>query len=157
MKIWEFLRELAFFYPMQTSNEKDREKIFSSYVDNLEGIAITNKCDYDWKKVLQCIQRTYTYSKFPPLADIIKFLPECRIIKPYTPCKDEGSLIVITMPNGNTYQFTVCNWGKSLSQYQEEWKLKYKPDEYAQIKIKQYPAGTVIIGDTVILPEEENS
>ena len=153
MKIWEFLRELAFFYPMEKKEDKDKEKIYSSYVDNLEGIAISNKCEYDWKKVLQCIQRTYTYAKFPPLADIIKFLPECRIEKAYKPCKDEGSLIVITMPNGKKYQFTVCSWGKSLDRYKEEWQLKYKPEEYEKIKIEQYPAGTVIIGDTIFLPD----
>ncbi|MBQ2219522.1 MAG: hypothetical protein II417_01850 [Elusimicrobia bacterium] len=75
MKIWDFIEELDFFYPQNLMDE-EKKRLYSSYVENLEGIVISNKCEYDWKKVLQAIQRTYTYSKFPPLADIIKVLPE---------------------------------------------------------------------------------
>lgn len=148
MKLWEFIRELAFFFPLN-GTEEHQNKIFDSYVENLEGIAISNHCEYDWKKVLQTIQRTYTYSKFPPLADIIKFLPECKVFKPYKPCKDEGSLIVLTLPNGIKYNFTVSAIGKPLAKIKEELRLKYKPEEYKKCKFEYYPAGTIIIGETI--------
>ena len=146
MQIWEFVRELAFFFPL-SGTEEHKNKIFDSYVENLEGICITNKCEYDWKKVLQAIQKTYTYSKFPPLADIIKCLPEGKIYKTYTPCKDEGSLIVVTLPNNKKYYFTARGIGRTLQSYKEEITLKY-----GDCQIETYPAGTVVIGNNIVLP-----
>lgn len=146
MKIWEFLEELAFFYPPNLKDE-EKKRLYSSYVENLEGIVISNKCEYDWKNVLQAIQRTYTYSKFPPLADIIKVLPECKKAKPYQECADEGTLIVITLPTGVRYDFTVTSIGRTLSSIKEEIK-----DKYGDCEVQTYPKGTVIIGNTVILP-----
>ena len=146
MKIWEFVKELAIFFPL-TGTEEHQNKIFDSYVENLEGIAITNHCDYDWKKVLQTIQRTYTYSKFPPLADIIKVLPECKIYKPYIECADEGDLIVVTLPNGMIYTFTVCASGRNIDTISEELKFKF-----GTFEMKQYPKGTVMIGKEIVLP-----
>ena len=138
MQIWEFVRELAFFFPL-SGTEEHKNKIFDSYVENLEGICITNKCEYDWKKVLQTIQRTYTYSKFPPLADIIKCLPKGRIYKPYKECVDEGSLIVITLPDGRIYNFTVSGIGRPLSTIKDEILKKHGPCE-----VKTYPKGSVM-------------
>ena len=147
MQIWEFIRELSFFFPL-SGTEEHKNRIFDSYVENLEGIAISNKCDYDWKKVLQAIQRTYTYQKFPSLADVIKCLPEGRIEKPYEACEGEGALVVITLPNGVKYDFTVSGMGRSLGVIKEEIKNKYG----ALPKIETYPIGTVIIGDKIFQP-----
>lgn len=147
MKIWEFVRELASFFPLSGTDET-KNKIFDSYVENLEGIVLTNKCEYDWKKVLQAIQRTYIYSKFPPLADIIKCLPEGRIDKVYEPCENEGSLIVLTLPNGKKHYFTVCGMSKSLREIKEEILFKY--GDYP--KVEMYPKGTVVIGNDIVLP-----
>ena len=144
MQIWEFVRELAFFFPLSGS-EEHQNRIFDSYVENLEGIVISNKCDYDWKKVLQAIQTTYTYQKFPPLADIIKCLPQGKIFKTYKESADEGALIVITLPEGTIYSFTVSGIGKPLSCIKEEIKEKYGTCE-----IKTYPKGTLLIGKEII-------
>ena len=146
MTIWEFLKELEFFYKY-TGSDNDKNRLFSSYVENLEGICISNKCEYDWKKVLQAIQRTYTYQKFPPLADIIKCLPEGKIFKPYRECADEGTLIVITLPTGVIYSFAVSGIGRSFNVIKEEITEKY-----GDCDIKQYPKGSVLIGKQVILP-----
>ena len=146
MQIWEFVRELAEFFPL-TGTEEHQNKIFDSYVENLEGICIKNKCDYDWKKVLRAIQCTYTYSKFPPLADIIKCLPECRMYKPYVESVDEGSLIAITLPNGRIYDFTVCGFGKPIGVIKDEINKKF-----GNCTVKKYPKGTVRIGNDFILP-----
>lgn len=146
MQIWEFVRELAFFFPLSGTDEH-KNRIFDSYVENLEGICISNKCEYDWKKVLQTIQRTYTYQKFPPLADIIKVLPECKIFKPYQECENEGALIVITLPNGMKYDFTVSGIGRHIETIKEEILKKH-----GDCDIKTYPKGTVIIGDKIFTP-----
>lgn len=146
MTIWDFLRELEFFYKY-TGNDNDKNRLFSSYVENLEGICIANKCEYDWKKVLQAIQKTYTYSKFPPLADIIKCLPEGKIYKTYTPCKDEGSLIVLTLPDERKYYFTASAIGRALDKVKEEITLKY-----GDCHVEMYPKGTVVIGNSIVLP-----
>lgn len=146
MTIWDFLRELEFFYKY-TGNDNDKNRLFSSYVENLEGICITNKCEYDWKKVLQAIQKTYTYSKFPPLADIIKCLPEAKVIKSYVPSKDEGNLIVLTLSGGKKYYFTSSAIGRSLDKVKEEITLKY-----GDCQVEKYPKGTVVIGNNIVLP-----
>lgn len=146
MQIWEFVRELAYFFPLNGS-EEHQNKIFDSYVENLEGICIKNKCEYDWKKVIKKIQCTYTYSKFPPLADIIKCLPECKVFKPYIESKDEGALVVITLPDGKFYDFTVCNIGKSLESIRDDINNKF-----GSCKIDTYPKGTVRVGKKLILP-----
>lgn len=146
MQIWEFIRELAFFFPL-SGTEEHKNKIFDSYVENLEGICISHKCEYDWKKVLQAIQRTYTYTKFPPLADIIKVLPECKIFKPYQECKDAGSLIALTLPNGITYDFTISGIGRPLENIKEEIK-----NRYGDCEIKIYPKGTIRIGNKYVSP-----
>ena len=146
MQIWEFVRELAFFFPLSGTDEH-KNKVFDSYVENLEGICITNKCEYDWKKVLQAIQKTYTYSKFPPLADIIKCLPEGKMFKPYQECKDEGSLVLITLPTGIQYNFIVSGIGRSLSTIKQEIV-----DKYGDCKVKIFPKGTMIIGKQIIEP-----
>lgn len=146
MQIWEFVRELAFFFPLSGTDEH-KDRIFDSYVENLEGISISNKCEYDWKKVLQAIQRTYTYSKFPPLADIIKVLPECKIFKPYQECENEGGLVVITLPNGVKYDFIISGIGKPFETIKQEITEKY-----GNCDIQKYPKGTVIIGNQVFTP-----
>lgn len=146
MQIWEFVRELAFFFPLNGTDEA-KNKIFDSYVENLEGIILTNKCEYDWKKVLQAIQQTYTYTKFPPLADIIKCLPEGKIEKVYNPCKNEGSLVVITLPNGYPYVFTIHGNSRPYNEIVDEIKFKY-----GSCKVETYPPGTVMIGKTIVTP-----
>lgn len=147
MQIWEFVRELAFYFPLNGTDEH-KNRIFDSYVENLEGICISNKCEYDWKKVLQALQRTYAFSRFPSLAEIIKCLPEGKIFKPYEECENEGALVVVTLPNGVRYDFTVSGIGRPIENIKEEIKNKY--GKYPGIKT--YPKGTVIIGDKVFTP-----
>ena len=147
MKLWEFIRELAFYFPLSGTDEA-KNKTFDMYVENLEGIAITNKCEYDWKKVLKVIQCTYTFKSFPSLADIIKVLPECRIIKPYKECKGEGSVIILTLPTGSKYLFVVSGIGRPITDIQAEIKEKFGSES----KIEHYPKGTVLIGDEILLP-----
>lgn len=146
MKIWEFLEELDFFFPSNMKDE-NKKRLFSSYVENLEGIAIANKCEYDWKKVLQQIQCTYTYSKFPPLADIIKVLPECIIVKPYIECVGEGSPVVITLPNGVVYNFVISALGRSKETILDEIKTNY-----GYCDVKTHPKGTAVIGTQIVKP-----
>lgn len=146
MKIWDFLGELALFYPLKKEGEA-REKLFSYYVENLEGICITKKEEYDWRKILMAIQRGYKKRDYPLLADIINFLPEGKIEKQYQACRGEGSLIVITLPTGQKYSFTVCGYGRSKDAIVEEIRTKY-----GACDISTYPKGSVLIGNTVVEP-----
>lgn len=146
MQIWEFVKELAFFFPL-TGTDEHKNRIFDSYVENLEGIALSNKCEYDWDKVLKAIQRTYAFSRFPSLAEIIKCLPEGRIYKRYEECEGEGSLVVITLPDGRKYNFTVSGIGRPLSTIKDEILKKYGGCE-----VKTYPKSTVMIGNKIFEP-----
>ena len=144
MQIWEFVRELAFFFPL-SGTEEHKNKIFDSYVENLEGIVISNKCEYDWAKVLKAIQRTHAFSKFPSLAEIIKCLPEGKITKPYQECEGEGSLVVMTLPSGRKYTFTVSAIGRPIGVIKDEITKKY-----GGCKVEIYPAGAVMVGNEII-------
>jgi hypothetical protein len=61
---------------------------------------------------------------------------------------NEGALVVITLPNGVRYDFTVSGIGRPIENIKEEIKNKY--GKYPEIKT--YPKGTVIIGDKVFTP-----
>lgn len=146
MHILDFLTNLELFYKYSGS-EENKIKVFNSYVENLEGICLNNKCDYDWSKVILAIQRGYKKREFPLLADIINFLPEGKIEKQYQPCKGEGSLVIITLPTGQKYSFTVCVYGKSKETIVDEIKTKY-----GICDVNIYPAGSVLIGNKVVEP-----
>ena len=63
MQIWEFIKELAFFFPL-SGTEEHQNRIFDSYVENLEGIAISNKCDYDWKRYYRLYKELILFPNF---------------------------------------------------------------------------------------------
>lgn len=144
MQINKFLSDLELFYPYK-GTEENKIKIFETYQENLEGICISNKCDYDWKKILMAIQRGYKKRDFPLLADIINFMPEGKKEEEYKPCKDEGSLIVVTLPNGTIYPFTVAGIGRNQETIFNEIKNKF-----GTCDIKTYPLNYQIIGTKVV-------
>lgn len=144
MQINKFLSDLELFYPYK-GTEENKIRVFETYQENLEGITLTNKCEYDWKKVLMAIQRGYKKREFPTLADIINFMPEGKIEKEYKPCKDEGSLIVVTLPNGTIYPFTVSGVGNQDKKIIDEIKKKFGTCE-----VKTYPSNFQLIGTKVV-------
>jgi hypothetical protein len=90
-----------------------------------------------------------TYEKkkgFPEPRVLYNYLAQCEI-KHYDISKDEGSLVLITLPTGIQYNFTVSGIGRSLGTIKQEIV-----DKYGDCKIEMFPKGTVIIGNQIIEP-----
>lgn len=145
MKLFEFLRDLEAFYPLNESEEKVNKRL-SSYVDILEGEIIKSGKAYDYEKVLKHIQMNYRYKQFPSLPDILDFI-KVGEIEEVTKCEGEGSLVVVTLPNGYIYPFEVSGIGKPIEYYKDDITRKY-----GKCDIKVYPKGSVLIGREVITP-----
>ena len=54
---------------------------------------------------------------------------------------------MVTLPNNKKYYFTARGIGRTLQSYKEEITLKY-----GDCQIETYPAGTVVIGNNIVLP-----
>lgn len=145
MRLFEFLRDLEAFYPLNESEEKVNKRL-SSYVDILEGEIIKSGKNYDYSKVLKYIQMNYRYKTFPSLPDILDFMKVGEVYE-VVECENEGDLVVITLPNGYMYSFTVHGTGQPLTEIIEKCKRAY-----GDCSIKQYPKGSVLIGKEVFLP-----
>lgn len=142
MNLFEFLRNLEAFYPLNESEDKVNKRL-SSYVDILEGEIVKSGKKYNYDKVLKYIQMNYRYKQFPSLPDILEFMVQGEV-KEIAECKDEGCLVVVTMPNGVKYPFEVAPFGKSV----EEIK-KHVISNYGNVEVRIYPKGTLLIGNEV--------
>lgn len=145
MKLFEFLRDLESFYPLNESEEKVNKRL-SSYVDILEGEILKSGKSYDYAKILKHIQMNYRYKQFPSLPDILDFM-NVGEIRETTTCEDDGCLVVITMPNGVMYPFEIASFGKPIDEVK-----KQIVEKYGNVQVKTYPKGSVLIGKQVILP-----
>lgn len=146
MRIMEFLQQLEDIFPIGVAEEK-KNKRFSLYIDVIEGEIQKNGKEYNLLKVLHYLIKTHQYKSFPAIADIIKALPIGEITQ-YQQCKNDGDLLVVTLPNGYKYEFTVSAIGKSIKELKNSIQRKYGTCEYSF-----YPKKTVIIGDKVFYPE----
>lgn len=104
MKIFDFLRELELFYPMNASEEKTA-KLISSYAEIIQGEMLKTKEKYDFNKVISYIQRNYRYKTFPSLPDILDALPIGIIVEERYSGR-EGEVIKRII-NGIEYEFTI--------------------------------------------------
>lgn len=145
MTIFEFLQELESFFPLNEPEEMVKKRI-SFYADILKSEMAKNNKDYNYRKITQWFLKNYKYKTFPSLANIIEALPNGEVEK-YVPSSDEGSLLVVTLASGFTYEFTVSGIGKSINDLKADIKRKFGDCTY-----KFYPKGTVIIGGKVFMP-----
>ena len=145
MTIFEFLQELECFFPLNEAEEMVKKRI-SFYADILKSEMAKTGKSYDYRKITQWFLKNYKYKTFPSLANIIDALPNGEV-QPYKECKDEGSLLVVTLASGYTYEFTVSGIGKSINDLKSDIKRKFGDCTY-----KFYPKGTVIIGGKVFMP-----
>ncbi|MCM1003608.1 MAG: hypothetical protein NC408_04630 [Candidatus Gastranaerophilales bacterium] len=146
MRIFDFLKQLDEFFPL-SENEDKKNNRFSMYADIIEGEIQKTGKEYDFKKIIQYLVRNYKYKTFPPMPEILDALPFGEIYR-YSKCANEGSLLVVTLPTGYQYEFTVSSIGKPLKQLEDDIKRKFGECTY-----QLYPKGTVIIGGKVYLPE----
>jgi hypothetical protein len=141
MNLFEFLRKLEAFYPLNESQEKVNNRL-SSYVDILEGEIVKRGKRYDYDKILKHIQKTYRYKTFPSLPDLLDFL-NVGEVRESVNCKDEGCLVVIRAEN-HIYSFEIAPFGRKLDD------IKYDAGKrFANAKVEIYPKGSVLIGDKV--------
>lgn len=154
MNLFEFMRSLESFYPLNESQEKVNNRL-SSYVDILEGEIVKSGKKYDFDKILKHIQMNYRYKTFPSLPDILEYM-EQGVIKEVVNCKDEGCLVVVKLPNGRIYTFEVATFGKPLEDIKKHARQKFvSEDDWKQgkdVEVNIYPAGSVLMGDKVYTP-----
>lgn len=144
MRIMDFLQQLETMFPLKEADEK-KQRVFSLYVDVIEGEVVKNGKEYDFQKILHHLIRTHKYKTFPSVADIIEAMPIGEVTQ-YEQCKDEGALLVVTLPSGYQYRFTVSASGKKREAIESDIKRRYGECTY-----QFYPKGTVILsgGDKV--------
>ena len=145
MNLFEFMRSLESFYPLNESQEKVNKRL-SSYVDILEGEIVKSGKKYDYDKVLKYIQMTYRYKTFPSLPDILEFM-EQGIVRETFNCKDEGCLVVLKTGGGHIYSFEISPTGRSLDDIRKDATKRF-----GNVQITTYPAGSVLVGDKVFTP-----
>lgn len=141
-EISEFLFDISQIYPI--SRGLNAEKVLEDTRTYLVGKIYNKTIDYKKAKTLMFDNKELKV--FPKPSVIYDYLAQCEI-KNYANCEDEGALVVITMPNGVMYDFTVTGFGKPLSQIKSEIVEKY-----GNVQVKTYPKGSVLIGKQVILP-----
>ena len=141
-KIAAFLFDIAQTYPIRSG--LNAEQVIEDTRTYLVGKCYNKKFDFDKAKSL--LFDDYKQKSFPLPKEILAYLMQSEI-KNYHECENEGSLIAITLPNGITYDFTVCGFGRPLENIKQEIQNKY-----GDCEIKTYPKGTVRIGNKFILP-----
>ena len=104
MKIFDFLRELELFYPMNESDEKVEKRI-SSYAEIILRETLKTGETYDYEKIIRHIQRNYRYKTFPSLPYILDYLPVGIVIEEHYSGR-EGEVIKRVV-NGYEYEFTI--------------------------------------------------
>lgn len=140
-EIKAFLLKLSYLFPL---DGKRLEPVFETYTDIL--LEKFLKKEYDLKKLTSYIAQNYKFQSFPPVKFILECLPMAEIHH-FNNTANEGEVIIITLPNGIMYSFTVTGFGKDLN------LIRYNLREsYGDCDIKRYPKGTVLVGTTVIEP-----
>lgn len=141
-KMSEFLFDISQTYPIRGG--LNAEKVLEDTRTYLVGKCYKKEFDFDKAKSL--IFDEYKQKTFPLPKEILGYLLQAEV-KSYKECADEGDLIVITLPNGVIYDFTVCASGRNINTITDELKFKY-----GTFEIKQYPKGSVLMGREVVLP-----
>jgi hypothetical protein len=144
MNLQDMLSELLRFYPITNRKDEDIAKDMITYHECiLENVYKSNQ-KYDWEKCLKYILTHRIYKTFPSIPEILEALPYSlkKEKAKSESCADEGFLLVVTLPNGYTYHFTVSSTGKPMSEVKSGLEKKF-----GQCSYKIYPKGTLIIGE----------
>lgn len=139
-----FLIDLSEIFPIEKN--KNIEKVINEYTDYLLQFCLNKQIDF--KKVKFAIYDKNKFNKFPDLTTLKECLQVGEITQ-YQQCKHEGALLVVTLPNGYKYEFTVSAIGKSIKEMKKSLKRRY-----GDCTIQFHPKGTVIIGDKIFQPEQ---
>lgn len=140
-KIKDFLVKLNYLFPLEG---KRIETVFETYTDILLEHCLRK--EYDFKKLLSRSVQEWKLTRYPTVKFIIEQLPYAEVVRYYSPAPDEGSLIVLKLPNGFAYTFTATNYAKSLKELMADCTKRY-----GECEIKIYPKGTIMIGNKKII------
>lgn len=139
MNISEFLYDISQTYPV--SRGVNAEKVLEDARTYLVGKLYKKVIDFDRAKTL--IFDNYDKKTFPEPKVLLGYLNQCEL-KNYTTTGDDGSLVVMTLPNGVMYSFEIAPFGKSPEDLKKE--ITYK---YGNVQVRTYPKGSVLIGKEV--------
>ncbi len=141
-KISEFLFDIAQTFPIYRSGSI--ETVIEDVRTYLVGYLYDKEIDFSRAKKL--IFDKHEKTTFPTPHELLDALMKSEIVHVKS-SEDYEKVVVLTLPNGYKYVFTLCNTGKTLDEIKEECTHKY-----GECKFKTYPKGTVLIGDKVVLP-----
>lgn len=159
-KAYQFVSKLFATYNYNGSQWEVDAQMDSYYNCLLTTEAETGK-EYDYDRLYSLIEREYKYKTVPGKKEIISWQKRC--VKHNYNTSDNGALMVVKCYRAGTdghYELKeIRNYivhnseykGKDVQQISKELRRRY--DEVA---FKQYPAGSVLVGNTVFYPEDEN-
>lgn len=135
----QFLVDTAQIFPVQATRDKNR--LWDLASNYLWARIYKKEINYD-KALSWLIDNLKKNSYFPDITTIAESLKYGEVKPICESCADEGSLLVVTLPNGYTYHFTVSSTGKPMSEVKSGLEQKF-----GQCTYKIYPKGTLIIGE----------
>lgn len=135
----DFLIDISEIYPI--SAKLNYEKVIEQYADYLLEFCINKQIDY--KKAKHHIFDNYHYRNFPDMQTFKESLFVAEVTQ-YQQCKNEGALLVVTLPNGYQYRFTVSAIGNN-----QETIKKDVEKRFGNCNWQLYSKGTVIIDEKV--------
>ena len=141
-----FLEDLSVFFPI--SSTRNKSEVIEHYAKYL--LKYCEKKNFKFSQVKKYIIENYTKTNFPEVTFIRNSLPQGEI-RNYQTTIHDGELVVITLPDGRIYNFTVTgNEVKSINDIKQEIETKFGTFP----KIEIYPKGTIIIGNKIYESEE---
>lgn len=143
-QIKDFLMHLTYLFPLEG---KRLEPVLETYSDIL--LEKFLKKEYDLKKLTSYIVQNYKFRTFPTAEFILECLPMAEIHK-VNNVVNEGEVIIMKLPNGMMYSFTVTGYGKHLTEI--EGRLK---GQYGECVVTRHPKGTTLIGTRIFEPDGE--
>lgn len=146
-ELTNFLIDLSDFYQIPAGR---KESIISQSVDFLLQFCLDKRINF--AKVKNAVFNEYTYKTFPDLAFLRDCLKRGEIV--YENVKDEGSLILVRLPDGYVYSFEVHNNGRSFKEIENQLRERFK--DIGEIKIKHFPKGTDYVNGKIYLPDAES-
>mgnify|MGYP007037000917 CR=1 FL=1 len=137
-----FLIDISEIYPIPT--KLHYEKVIEQYTDYLHEFCFNKQIDF--KKAKHYIYEHYQYRNYPDMQTIKDSLYTAEVTQ-YQQCVDEGALLVVTLPSGYKYRFTVSALGRKKETIEKDILRRF-----GECKYQFYPKGTIISGETVFTP-----
>ena len=150
-EVSNFLIDLSCYFPFSSKADRDRTlEVYSEYLHNKIGSR-----EFDFKKYLHWIvdNRRGEKERFFPQIDFLRDnLAKGLVQEKQEVSKQDGALLIVKLPDGRQYDFVIKSFGnRTIGGFKKQLREQYGEG----FEMKLYPAGTVIIGDRVFLPEEE--